>query len=182
MNKTIAVVGNGPLTEWQKDDINKYDIVYRFNHAPGYRKGDKISGLYMRQIRRTNKTHSDNFVKQNSDLNFDKIYIGVNKYYDNHIFVKEDKDVFVREEPLFKKCSYCKNGKCSHDRAKYGPTSGILGINDIMKKYPKNDIHIYGMNWNWEGKKSHHLNNEGEIIKKCCRNCFIHKTPSNTYR
>jgi hypothetical protein len=181
-NKTIAVVGNGPLTEKKKDEINKYDLVYRFNHAPGYRKGDKITGLYIRQIGLTNKTHSDDFLRQNPELKLDKIYIGMKKRHDNHIYVWESKDTLVKGERLFKSCSFCNDGKCLHKNARNGPTSGIIGINDVLEKYPKNDIHIYGMNWNWEGKKYHHLNNEGEIIKRCCKNCFIHKTPRNTYR
>jgi hypothetical protein len=36
--KQVAVVGNGPLTEQNIVDINNCDIVYRFNHAPRFKK------------------------------------------------------------------------------------------------------------------------------------------------
>ena len=77
--KEIAIVGNGPLTVKEMDEINKKDKVYRFNAAHKFRKDrDRIDGIFLREnSEKPGQTWGDSFLAENKNSSFEKIYIGL---------------------------------------------------------------------------------------------------------
>ena len=191
--KNIAIVGNGPLSEKHKKLINTFRYVYRLNHAPAYRKGDKIDTIVTRYFGTSNNTSSDKFLSENPELRNKKTiivgpYMGNGKYKDIYVYEKvlKSDQTITKDLRLFENCKYCKtNDKCKHSSAANGPSTGILILDFLQKKYPNTKFHIFGMNFTWPSKKkgggSPHLLNEGEIIENCVKNKYIHKTYKDDY-
>ena len=50
INGTVAVVGNGPISEEDRKNINKFDTIIRFNDMKNKNAGEKTSIQVVRQI------------------------------------------------------------------------------------------------------------------------------------
>ena len=188
----IAVVGNGPLTERDIKEINKYNIIAVINHSKNGNKDIPIKSThyFLRQV----GTKCGGFYGWNKDKNeFDKIkqesfqsvknifllcpsdkecIENINKIkekYKNINIISSGSEPWKESIFIFNKKKY----KHSHS-----PSSGILTINYMLEKYPLHTIHIYGMNSNGIG--FHDMKAEKEMIKEC-RKCKLHKTHKDTY-
>jgi hypothetical protein len=63
--------------------------------------------------------------------------------------------------------------------AKYGASSGTMLIDALERNPLVNRVDVYGMNWNMRGHD--HVENEGQIIRKCARKIHIHETCKGDY-
>ena len=191
INNKISIVGNGPLTEYEINEINDYDIIYVLNTVKTGNKKIPIKATH--HIIRQKGTENDGFYGWNKDKNEFTINPETNptniifacptnkESYENINKIKSkftDKNIEVISsvsEPWTEK-------KYKFDNILYdhydSPSTGVIGINYILEKYPSSEIHIYGMNWQLRG--GHDTKKEKEYISECPR-CIIHKTWKDTY-
>ena len=195
---TIAIVGNGPISKKDVHKINKCDCVFRCNHARHFKPGrDKIDYIFNRihifGPYNSSYNSSDKFIKKNSNLSFEVIDVGtkqLNAGKRHHLFTynsKKNKYPKNRDLRVFKSCNFChNNNKCLHRSSLLGPTTGLMGIEFVSTTYPNATIHLFGFNWCIDFKSTNpnngHMLHEKEIIRRCCKNCIVHRTPRSTYR
>ena len=182
---TIAIVGNGPLSNKDRKNINEFDMVYRFNSLNSYTVGDKIDILCVRQCGKTDTVFGlDNKYTIKNNVNVNNILvIGTRHNIANKIKERnpnknvEMLDIYEKYICDYESCNVHDN-KIIFDRKVYtydtlcGPSSGFHLIMYVLNKYPHNNIHIFGMNWNGI-HICHNGNLEKELINNCKR-CIIH--------
>ena len=189
----IAVVGNGPLTEEEIKEINKYNIIAVINKS---KNGDKdipikATDLFLRhwgggaepwnfygwnkdKNEFTQKPETLKTVKNIILLHSEKQNIeNINKIVEKHT----DKNIVPLSNWVLKDPIYTFNKK-KYEHRTYSPSSGILTINYMLEKYPFHTIHIYGMN---HTGREHNMKKEKEYIGECDR-CITHKTWKDTYQ
>lgn len=190
---SVAVVGNGPITEYDRQLINNFDIVYRFNDCKNMKKGDKITHLVTRQtfIFHTITGLDSNFLPLKDAKNI--IFIGKDRELYEKIKLKNPDrnfsmiDVFEKITCKFMNCNKklidnikFNNINIKQTNASWGPSSGFLILADVTGKY--NNVHIFGMNWNFNWYMDHDSSWEKENILKLCKHCIIHKTKNDKYK
>ena len=177
----ICVVGNGPLTKKDVNEINKHDIICEMNKRNKKEKNN-INGTHL--FLRSGKSgyHGINGEIQKSIKNV--IFMTgsgsgnliTNKYLNN--IKKIDKNINT-EMYTFKLNN--KDG-FTFDNKTYNltnsPSAGIIVLKYILEKYPNNKINIYGMNSIKKGFHNHKL--EKEMMNNS-KNCILHKTWKDTY-
>ena len=77
LSGTIAVVGNGPISEEDRKNINKFDTIIRFNDMKNKNAGEKTSIQVVRQI----SPKDDFFGKSNIKRGVPIILIATKKDY-----------------------------------------------------------------------------------------------------
>ena len=188
----IAVVGNGPITNKDREFINKCDIVYRFNDCKNFKNGDKITHLVVRQMGTKWKVSGLNYnftpIKDVDNL----IFIGTRNNLYNQIKKANKKrnckmiDVYEKNICKKIKCNLTKdymitfnNKKIKQPDSTCGFSSGFIALAYITNKYK--NVNVFGMNWNFIKNKSHSGEWEKKIIDKFCKKCKIHLTATNNY-
>lgn len=186
-NKTIAIVGNGPLNENDYNKINKHDFVYRFNDTKNFRIGDKITHLIVRQTGLTTNITglNDNYKTDKKIQNI--IYIGTSKLLlekikknnpSIHVTMIEVYEDSLHKDKEYKHLLKFGNNIIEQPKLSSGPSSGFLLIQNIYNK--QQQLNIFGMNWNFN-YKGHSDDWERETIKKYCKTCIINLTKNNNY-
>jgi hypothetical protein len=169
----ICVVGNGPLSDNDKlniNDDNKCPIVVRFNDMKNKRSDEKVSLQVVREHEQSHKYagydendgHPVALVGYhaktdmiNSDRVKSRITVGPTHF----------KNIFS-ECPIRKRKEICEHA-----------STGTLFLDHIQNKVK--DIQIYGMNWNMHGF-AHNID-EGSVIANCCKSCVVNQTPNDAY-
>lgn len=192
---SVAIVGNGPITDIDRKLINKFDIVYRFNDCKNMEKGDKLTHLVVRQNGLKDKVHglNYNYIPMNETNNL--IFIGTrNDLFNNIKKNNNNKSCKMLEiyEPSIclnenTTCNLSKNNKIKfnnqlikQNNSYWGPSTGFIMISDLTNKYK--NLHIFGMNWNFTEKMKHNGKWEKNIINNMCQKCNIHPTAYNNYK
>ena len=197
-NNKIAIVGNGPLTKKEINEINNYNIIFILNTA-GYNKKIPIKATH-HILRQALWDHSrpeswgfHGWVKEKNEFTLHPVqkesikniifacptnkesYVNINKIK-RKFKNKKFEVISSGSEPWKEKKYKVNNILYDHNRS---PSTGIIGINYILERYPYSEVHIYGMNSRQEGH--HNTKREKEYISKCPR-CILHKTWKNTYK
>lgn len=189
----IAVVGNGPISQKDRSLINKFKYVYRFNDCKNMKVNDKITHLVVRQSGNTGFVHG---IDKNYKCPLDVpnlIFIGT----DETLFQKlkqNNPSCYLKMIEIYEK-NICNKTSCSikhNDKIKFngiyvepsnadwGGSSGFYMLADLTNSPLPKEIHIFGMNWNFD-RMGHNSKWEKKIIKKLCQNCRVHPTSANTY-
>ena len=199
LSGTVAVVGNGPLSETDRHEIQNYDHVIRFNDMKNKLDNEKTTVQVVRQI----SPHDNFFGKDKISKNVPLILIATKMDYVNkckqqyqimdYIIVNEPaRNTYEASESakVFENCSECSGSNCLQSSSDLGPSSGMVVLEYLENKPSITRLEVYGMNWNFHLKnrngkindtKLHHMDNEGSIINSCCKKCNVHDTPQNTY-
>jgi len=197
----IAVIGNGPLSDEDINEINSnFEIIVGMNAVLNGRKGIKVkyTHLFSRQWDDTTTPKTINFIGYDKDK---KILNSYEKYKDTikNILLVVPKGLEYKEGINDIKNNY-KNvsihsidanlnikknkgpNKFNFNNKKYdinhSLSMGMISIGYVFNIYPNHDIHIYGMNFSQRGHHDGIV--EKEIIDECDR-CIVHKTWKNTY-
>tara|TARA_B100000035_G_scaffold242012_1_gene210510 strand:- start:235 stop:957 length:723 start_codon:yes stop_codon:yes gene_type:complete len=197
----IAVIGNGPLSDEDINEINSnFKIIVGMNGVANGRKDTKVkyTQIFSRQWEDTTTPETINFIGYDKDK---KILNSYEKYKDTikDILLVVPKGLEYKEgindiKNKYKNVSIHSIDANLNDKKNKGPNKykfngknydiyhslsmGIISIGYILDKYPDHDIHIYGMNF---AQRGHHDGIvEKKMVKKCYR-CKIHKTFKNTY-
>ena len=201
LSGTIAVVGNGPISEEDRKNINKFDTIIRFNDMKNKTRKEKTSIHVVRQI----SPKDDFFGKTSIKREVPIILIATKKEYAekckqkynmlDYIIVNEpSRDSYEagKDNEMFQGCSLCETESCLEIDSDLGPSSGIVILDYLDKNSNIDKIEVFGMNWNFHLKnygggdkiydtKLHHMGNEGKIVNSCCKKCIIHTPPKETY-
>lgn len=192
LDKSLAIVGNGPLTNKEIDEINKYDIIAIINNnRNGKNKSIKATHHFLRQ------DGIDNRGFHGWDKNENKFLINLetNKTIKNIILLcPEGKECIeninsIKEKYINKNINVISSGSepwkesiFIFNKKKYkhsnSPSSGILTIKYMLENFSLHTIHIYGMNS--IRTDYHDMKKEKEYIDECDR-CIMHKTWKNTH-
>jgi hypothetical protein len=184
---SVAVVGNGPLKESDRYLINKFDKVYRFNDCKNMKKGDKITHLVIRQFNTSERVSG--LIKYKSPFeNLQNIvFIGSNPSILETIKQNNPNidcrmiSIYEPQVPdslKYKQDFITYNGNIIKTKYKdWGFSSGFT----ILSNIPYKNVHIFGMNWNFNENTEHDGKWEKIIIDKNCPKCTIHPTRTNSY-
>lgn len=174
INNNIAIVGNGPISDEDRNKINKFKTIYRFNKTPRMKQDDKITHLVIRQDYTNNRIFGLTNFKTQIDVkniiyikSHDSLYIE-NKIKENN--PNKNLKVIKTKPVIF-------NNKEFNFDTDYGASSGLILLSNIYKGQP---IHLFGFNLNFP-HKGHNSELEKDIIFNKCKNCIIHKTINNDY-
>ncbi len=183
-NFRIAVVGNGPLTEEEITDINKYNIIVIMNNNKSGGKDIPIKAthLFLRKggggYFGWDKIKKKLFVKEETYKTLKHIIL-INNSSIKEDIINNNKGKNISVIPCTRVCN---KSICTYKDNNYNlnkpASTGYLSINYMLEKYPLHNIHIYGMNSTKIGY--HDMKTEKEMIKEC-RRCKIHKTHKDTY-
>jgi len=202
----IAVIGNGPLSDENINEINSnFNIIAIMNVGANGDKKNKLNAtdLYTRQW---GVNSNLNVIGLNGFDDKNKIYNSYEKYSDTlkNIIIIAPKDEEYKDAVEYIKKNYknvelysidphlhikrnkgpnkLKFDNKEHDIYHNSLSAGILTLRHVLDKYPKHIIHTYGMNFNFNeiSSKSHDGVAEKKIIDDCDR-CIVHKTWKDTY-
>jgi hypothetical protein len=190
---TIAVVGNGQLSEKDREKINNHDIICRFNDVKNHNFLDRTDILFVRQDGSTGKIHGLNNYATNIRCK-ELVFIGSwNEHYENlkaHnntpiniINIYED---HCSKESSINKCILNDNADIIFENKKHVVphtacylSSGTLAISYLLEKFPEANLEIFGMNWAFQ-HAGHPKIFEKNLIAGCKR-CNINYMKNNKY-
>ena len=186
----IAVVGNGPISEEDRSNINKADCVIRFNKLKNYKKGERFDVHATRNISSQDVTdfsgldlpHRASFVLpiaiRHLMVENSKQLIGRKKLPTILVYQEIMKNVEASPNSRLFPHSVCRN-ECKHSSTDRGPSIGTVVIDMLEKLKSVKKIDVYGMNWN--GTKVHNDFKYPYIVSKYCSKCEIHPTSKSGY-
>ena len=191
---SIAVVGNGEITDADREKIKKCTLICRFNDTKNHNYLEKTDILFVRQNGITGGIHGLNNYTTNINCK-EMVFIGSWKeHYDN---LKKYNKVPIRMIDIYE--AHCKNmpriNKCTlngfnkkllFEDKKYNVpytscylSSGTIAINYLLDRYPNANLEIFGMNWQFH-HSGHPKNFEKKLITNCKR-CNINKMKHDIY-
>lgn len=187
----VAVVGNGPLRDEDRSDIETKSCVIRLNDAKNKRESERTDVAVIRshviskgkvdkyKARRVYDLYDDDvllvpFMESNLELHDD---LG------RHIFADpvpihttgKKKLHFTGHIKLFPKCETSPLSNTSSN----GPSTGGALLHYLESDNGVDTIDVYGMNWT--GGNWHVDFKNPNLVRDCCTKCHIHQTPSNEY-
>lgn len=184
---TVAVVGNGPLSEQDRLNINNSDYVIRFNDLKNFRPGERCDIHAIRHHEKFDfisayKTPKYSHVLpilSNPKSAFKSIFLsGRSGFEPLLLFDPRTKDnLLIGNNKIFKH-SRC-GEECVPINSDFGVSTGTAVIDALENSKFVNKIHIYGMNWN--GEHGHLDFKYPDLVKNNCSKCKIHKTRNNHY-
>lgn len=186
---SIAVVGNGALTDAQRADIDGHQCVVRFNDMKNRRADDKTTVQVTRLARGefagvahneagvplwpVSTTHerveelAEELAEETSARLLPPLLV--------HEATSKRNDL-PGETTLFDSCDVDVNRR--HDAATSGPSTGGVVL-DALHRLDVGPIDVYGMNWN--GTHAHVDFRAPTLVSTCCTSCRIHPTPVPAY-
>ena len=184
----IAVVGNGPISEEDRSNINKADCVIRFNKLHYYRKGERFDVHATRRSEPSTNfwgldlPHRASFVlpvvHYHSLVENSKQLIGRKKLPTILVYQKIKKNLEASPKSRLFPRSAC-GDECLHSSTDRGPSVGAAVIDMLEKLKSVKKIDVYGMNWN--GPEVHNDFKYPYIVSKYCSKCEIHPTSKSGY-
>lgn len=182
---TVALVGNGPISNKDRDEINENDIVIRFNDLKNFRNNERCDihvirydyGFYNIKSRPDNSIIWP--VSPSNELVFTSEHlVGLDGIYPLLLYSHKSVSDLSPTATLFYGSDCGK--KCIHSTTLEGPSTGAIVIDALEKCSTVDKINIYGMNWS--GSKFHiDFKNPG-IIGDYCSKCIIHPTSNKNYK
>ncbi|MBN8183387.1 MULTISPECIES: hypothetical protein [Stappiaceae] len=168
--RTISIVGNGPISEADAPEIDKADLVLRFNSAPALGvAGQRIDVLMLNRARvymskRINPLALErapevwvNDIKENGEVDW--------------LFARECKPRYLGFGPTNKAREHLKRFD-PFDRS--NPTSGASIIAEFLDVLPDAEIHLFG--FTHQGKQhTHDWDAEKQWVQQLCDEGRIHK-------
>lgn len=197
---SVAVVGNGPLFETDRELIEQYPNVLRFNDMKNWREGERVTLHACRAEKEQKKWHvaarqsrpynatmwaladETRWVPADAELiswSYKTSLVGLSldtlfdEYWHEQVLAPWGDSV-----RLFPNCSACGH-HCLYNQAGIGPSAGGMAINAFERLPEVVEVAVFGMNW--EGGTGHTDFLWQEMVKTCCTKCIFHPTPSGAY-
>lgn len=184
----ICVVGNGPLSDSDRDSIDKCHKVLRFNDTKNRQPSDRCDIHVMRK-HYTHPSATDNYPASFHDGVSKVILVG-----DNALSTNILKDFVIERHPyqqdfatygtateafdLFPNCDNTNLGTSLMHKISRHPSLGMITLSLLDALQSVKLLHIYGMNFSF-GKS--HTPNEEIFLSQCCSKCIVHETHANKY-
>jgi hypothetical protein len=198
----IAVVGNGPLFEDDRQRIGAHENVLRFNDLKNWREGERVTLHACRAdswqdgwIRKTAKTRAQNVTRWALAYELRWVHAVRN---DAQLVSWTFKSEIARSgiwqlfspyrpqvlEPwrksarIFSNCSAC-GAHCVLEQTDHGPSAGAITLSALQAIPEVAEIAVFGMNW--FGGDGHNDFLWPQMVPTCCTKCKIHLTPTQSY-
>lgn len=178
----IAVVGNGPINQEDRNLINTHDCVIRFNDQKNKLEHEKTDVLVLRN----NTLHLSNaastvlpvlpFCKNiyEYSVNYSKMIRPIYVYED---MCSTDSNVEEwRSKKVFENC--IKNSR--HADSSSGVSTGTALLSFLQSDDSVTSVNVFGMNFN--GGWWHLDFNDPNLTNVCCTKCNFHRTRVNEYK
>ena len=177
-NLTVAVVGNGPISFWDRDEIEDSHVVVRFNDCNFLKPNERTT---LRVVRHPSARAPSV-----------PVHAPVWHIAYNSRFVHNDAAVFTpvyeaqyggdNELPssarIFPSC-HC--GDSCLQRGRFaGPSTGAVALSQLQQLDEVSKIKVFGMNWNGDANVHIDFANRS-LVSGCCTKCEFHTTSSNLY-
>ena len=174
MDHKTALIGNGPISDEQKQEVNSFDIVIRLARINNYKLDDKMTHLCLDGLGLRNGNprykglYLDTIIKNKANY---MVFIDKNWEF----LIQQNKDMGFDGESIHfgipNKRQLIKKLQCQHLS---------LGVKSFLYAqtfgYP---IHLFGFNWNSVMKKyGHNPEKEKEFILSH-ENVVLHETPTS---
>lgn len=195
---TVAVVGNGPLSNADRRRIETHDCIVRFNDLKHWkRRTERVtvhaSRFHYGAFPGMDRTPASTpFWPIATTLRRADTVRAVRNVVLPPILVYERTSLFENDlahnATFFVSCTECCDGvrnasasqcACLHRASYHGPSSGALVIDELQKQPFVSRIDVYGMNWN--GGIGHVDFARPTLVRRCCVKCTIHPTPVSVY-
>ena len=175
---TIAVVGNGPISEADRAEIETHDVVVRFNDANFYRLGEKVTLHVVRE-----PTALDPSVPIDAliwDVSPLKAFLRYDAALTSPVYERDyhDEEWASPESIIFPSCGVCPD--CKQAGTFAGPSTGAVAISELNELDAVNTMNVYGFNWNGAARIHIDFLNKS-LVKDCCTKCIFHSTQSDWY-
>lgn len=172
-NQTIAVIGNGDITQEQREEIKDFSVTIRFNDVNNKMPGERTTIHVIR--------HPSNHV------DIDTLYewhVSPFKTDTNHkLFTPtfetdRGENNILSEKIIFPDCD-C-GLSCFSNQTYFGSSTGTVILDVLQSLIFVKQINVYGMNWN--GDPTHHIDFKNRsIVPNCCTKCVIHSMNTTMY-
>lgn len=172
----VAVVGNGPISEVDRQNIAKSKFVIRFNDCNFLREGEKTSLRVMRHPSDPPKIHVNSPIWHVSPR-------ASPMWADDGILTLEYEPQFGPRNDLkeshriFPSCN-C-GPSCYARGATAGASTGAIALSVLEEMPEVKRINVFGMNW--MGADYHIDFKNTSLVRGCCSKCHFHQTASNAY-
>lgn len=206
----VAVVGNGPLSDDQRADINDsslYDCIVRFNDRKNMREGEHTT---VHAVRDVPGKDVRGWVKKRLDaLPFfaslppprrvpgitgpeDDVYIqpvtarykNVQRQFEGHAvlnpIVVREEGTALRARTYFPHCDACQT---RFNCSSSSSTSGPSTGTAVIEALNASQFtsNLHVFGMNWMGGHHHFDFQQPDIVPTCCDKCIIYPPPRNTY-
>lgn len=179
---SIAVVGNGPISESDRDFINSQNCVIRFNDQKNKLKYDRTDVLVLRN----NTLHLSQkdftiwpvipFCKNIEDyqVRYHKLIKPIQVYED--LCVNDPNIKEMKSKKVYNNCIK----QNLHGDATSGVSTGTAVLSILQNDDNVDSINVFGMNFN--GGWWHVDFNDPNLSNICCTKCVFHKTSIEQYK
>ena len=172
----VAVVGNGPLSHEDRQNISLFDSVVRFNDLNYMEPGENVS---MRVVR-----HPSAF-QPHISCSAPVWYVVTTKgllppgaaLYSLALEPQYgSSNDLPADARIFSNCSAC-GANCYSNQTFAGPSTGAVVLSILQSSEAVQSIHVFGMNW--KGAPMVHIDfRDPAIVSRCCTKCTFHPTHS----
>ena len=188
----IAVIGNGKISDKDRENIKKCNLICRFNDAKNYKNNEKTDILFVRQHGHYGKIHGLDGYTSRKIITNEIVLVGswishlhnLKKYNNIPIHMI---DIYEEHCSKYKKCTLKEyNYNLIFDNKTYKVpytrcylSSGTIGISYLLSRFPNAILEIFGMNWAFT-----HNGHPGYFEKKIidsCKRCKVNKMETNIY-
>jgi hypothetical protein len=175
---TIAVVGNGPISEADRAAIEAHQVVVRFNDVNFMRRGERVTLHVVRE-----PTAMEPRVPVDApiwDVSPMRSFLRSDAALTSPVYERDynDAEWTSPNSVIFPSCGICPS--CRQANSFAGPSTGALAISELNELDAVNRIDVYGMNW--VGAARIHIDFENKtLVQDCCHSCIFHHTASDYY-
>lgn len=173
----VAVVGNGPISEVDRQEIAKHGFIIRFNDANFLRAGEKTSLHVIRHPSNPSKVAIDAPIWHVSPRLSPMWASGIATLnYESQMGARNDAPPNSR---IFTACNCGPSCFENSNTAWAGASTGAAALSVLHGMPEVKKINVYGMNWNGP---TYHIDFENtSLVKGCCTTCQFHETASSAY-
>ena len=174
-----AVVGNGPLSEWDRIDIGRHVLVVRLNDAREWRPGDRMTRLVVRYPSARSPPSGCRNVPLDCVTPVSIPHTMCNETHWVYEPQYRENNILWSDARLFPDCPNCPF--CYHNQTYAGPSTGAVVLSALQVRQDVRRIDVYGMNWNGDSRM--HVDfSDRTLVRRCCTKCVVHSTASPVYR
>ena len=167
-SQNVCVVGNGPLTDVQRKEIDGCETVYRFNNLKNWREGEKIDVHVQREWEGTHVYAGEGMAPHAR-----RCLVGMHADNDAGTSATALNTRGLRAFDAFKTCK-------TNNSVSTNPSAGTILLSTLQADHNVSKIDVYGMNWAFS-KSQGHSAREQTLVDECCTKCEVHQPARSTY-
>lgn len=175
---TIAVVGNGPISEGDRAAIEAHRVVVRFNDANYIREGERTT---LRVVRAPTSRDPKVFVAAPIwSVSPVESYVPSNAAFATPVFERQygTRNWIDSTSVIFPSCAPC--ASCAQAGTFAGPSTGAVALSVLNELPEVSRVDVFGMNWNGPAKIHVDFANR-TLVHDCCDKCVFNATESDYY-